>query len=178
MVPWSGRDPGVIREFRNSRGALWIERSRTVSTKAFESAARRVRKGLRFGVAARIENAKGCILLVRMTPGKAWTAGWVAPGGGAEPGEYPREALLREIREEAGIKVKKVNLWKVYHEEVRDRRGRSIRWDFLQYTALWASGRPRSHVPHEISEVRWFKHLPRNTQFRKDWLRPPRNRFD
>ena len=177
-VATADSSPAVIREFEQSPGALWIVRSRTVSTKAFESAERRVRLGLIFGVAARIEDANGRILLVRMAPEKAWTTGWVTPGGGGEPGETPREALLREIGEEAGILVKKLKLWKNYHEEVRDRNGRSIHWDFLQYTALWASGRPASHVPDEIAQVRWFSHLPPNTEFRADWLRPPRNRFD
>ena len=174
----AGSSPAVVREFRSSPEAIWIVRSRTVSTKAFESAERRVRLGLIFGVAARIEDSDGRILLVRMSPEKAWTDGWVTPGGGGEPGESPREALLREISEETGIRVKKISLWKVYHEEVRDRRGRSIRWDFLQYTAQWASGRPASNVPDEIAEVRWFSHLPPNTEFRDDWLRPPRARFD
>lgn len=174
--PKEGRgasDPGVVREFARSPGAVWIERSRTVSRKAFESAARRARRG-GFGVAVRIHDVRGRVLLVRMAPGKAWTRGWVVPGGGAEEGESPRAAALREVKEETNLRVTDLRLWKVYHEVVRGPRGGgSIAWDFLQFTARRASGTVRSNVPEEIAEARWFRGLPKETAFRDDWLRPP-----
>jgi ADP-ribose pyrophosphatase YjhB (NUDIX family) len=177
MMNGSGSEPSVLREFERYPEAIWVKRTRTVSRGAFESAARRVRLGLKFGVAARIEDSRGRILLVRMTETEGWTKAWTLPGGGGEPGEAPREAVVREIKEETGVNVNDLRLWKNYHETVRDPSGRSIRWDFLQYTARWASGRPRSLVPEEICEVRWFRRLPQNTEFRRDWVRPPRDRF-
>jgi ADP-ribose pyrophosphatase YjhB (NUDIX family) len=170
-------DPLVLDEFRRSPGARWIERSRSLSTTAYSWMKRRVARGLRFGVAARVEDSRGRILLVRMNPASAWTWNWVTPGGGAEPHETPRDAILREIREETNVHVRKLRLWKVYHETLQTQGDDGLAWDFVQYTALWAGGQPRSLVPEEVAEARWFSRLPENTEFRRDWLRPPSDRF-
>jgi ADP-ribose pyrophosphatase YjhB (NUDIX family) len=169
-------DPLVLDEFRRSRGARWIERSRSLSPAAYRWMKRRIARGLRFGVAARVEDFRGRILLVRMSPESAWTPNWVTPGGGAEAHETPRNAILREIREETNVRVRRLRLWKVYHETLQTRGGGGLAWDFVQYTALWERGRPRSLVPKEIAEARWFSRLPEDMEFREDWLRPPRSR--
>lgn len=169
-----GSDPSVLQEYRSSPGATWVVRTRQLSPAAFTWVCGRIRRGLRFGVAARIEDARHRVLLVRMAPGRAWTANWTTPGGGAEPGETPRQALLREVGEEAGIRLRGLRLWKVYHETLRSPSGAQVGWDFLQYTATWAAGTPRSRVPAEIDEVRWFPRFPANTEFRADWLRRAR----
>lgn len=174
----TGRDrlggvPVVVAEFLANPGARWVVRSRRLSSEAFDHVAGRIRRGLRFGVAARVEDDRGRVLLVRMHPRSRWTPNWLTPGGGDESGETPRQAILREISEEAGIRVTGLRLWRVYHETLRAPDGRSVDWAFLQYTARWAGGRPHSHVPDEISEVRWFRRLPPNMEFRSDWLRRP-----
>ncbi len=51
-------------------------------------------------VAALVTNDEGKILLVK----SPWR-GWEYPGGIIEPGETFRQALQREIREEAGVEV-------------------------------------------------------------------------
>ena len=51
-------------------------------------------------VAALVTNEKGQILLVK----SPWR-GWEYPGGLIEPGETFREALHREVREEAGVEI-------------------------------------------------------------------------
>ena len=51
-------------------------------------------------VAALVTNEKGEILLVN----SPWR-GWEYPGGLIEPGETFREALHREVREEAGVEI-------------------------------------------------------------------------
>lgn len=163
-------DPSVAAEYLSFPGAKWIVRSRLLSPSAFAWVSGRIRRGLRFGVAARIEDSRHRILLVRMNPETAWTVNWTTPGGGAEPGETPRHAILREIDEETGVRTHALRLWKVYHESLRSPTGRTVEWDFLQYTARWTSGVPRSRVPSEIVEVRWFSRLPQNTEFRTDWL--------
>lgn len=47
----------------------------------------------------------GRVLLAQRPPGKAFAGRWEFPGGKREPGESPREALERELREELGIEV-------------------------------------------------------------------------
>lgn len=54
------------------------------------------------GARAIIINERGEILLVLHT----YISGWHFPGGGVDKGESPREAIIREVREEAGIIVK------------------------------------------------------------------------
>ena len=51
-------------------------------------------------VAALVTNQRGEILLVK----SPWR-GWEYPGGLIEPGETFQEALHREVREEAGVKI-------------------------------------------------------------------------
>lgn len=53
----------------------------------------------RVAAGALIRNAVGEILLVQPT----YKDGWEIPGGYVEPGESPRDACRREIREELGI---------------------------------------------------------------------------
>jgi ADP-ribose pyrophosphatase YjhB (NUDIX family) len=53
----------------------------------------------RVAAGALIRNAVGEILLVKPT----YKDGWEIPGGYVEPGESPRAACIRELREELGI---------------------------------------------------------------------------
>ena len=177
MTPTRVTNRSVLEEFNRYADARWIERSRSLSPAAYRWMKRRIARGLRFGVAARVEDSRGRILLVRMNPKSAWTRNWVTPGGGGKPQENPRDAILREIREEASVRVRNLRLWKVYHESLRTHGDGGLRWDSVQYTALRAEGRPRSQVPSEIAAARWFSRLPKNTEFREDWLRPPRDRL-
>ena len=51
------------------------------------------------GVRALAEDADGRVLLVW----HSYVDGWHFPGGGADRGEHPADAVLRELREEVGL---------------------------------------------------------------------------
>jgi len=60
------------------------------------------------GVAAKgvIQRSDGSILLIRRSPGSKLDPGrWELPGGKMDPGERLVDALVREVREETGLKV-------------------------------------------------------------------------
>jgi 8-oxo-dGTP diphosphatase len=61
--------------------------------------------------AAVIERADGSYLLAQRPAGKVYAGYWEFPGGKAEAGEPPAQALRREIREELGIEVLKAYPW-------------------------------------------------------------------
>ncbi len=80
------------------------------------TAARLVRP-LTMGVRAVILDGEGRVFLVRHT----YVPGWHFPGGGVEPGETTREAMTREVREEAGLVVQdEAPLHGLFHHRHRD----------------------------------------------------------
>jgi 8-oxo-dGTP diphosphatase len=50
-------------------------------------------------------NRPTTLLSGRRTEPPELAGGWELPGGKVEPGEHPRDALLREIREELGVEI-------------------------------------------------------------------------
>ncbi|HZZ87103.1 MAG TPA: NUDIX domain-containing protein [Caulobacteraceae bacterium] len=61
----------------------------------------RLARGATLGVRGLVLNAAGEVLLVEHT----YVHGWYLPGGGVERGETTEEAVIRELQEEAGIRV-------------------------------------------------------------------------
>ena len=61
----------------------------------------RLARGMTLGVRAAVLNEAGEVFLIRHT----YTPGWQLPGGGVEAGETLNEALAKELREEACIRV-------------------------------------------------------------------------
>lgn len=56
-------------------------------------------------VAAAVLIERGRVLLTQRKKGTHLAGAWEFPGGKVEPGEDPRDALVRELREEIGIEV-------------------------------------------------------------------------
>ena len=71
----------------------------------------RLRQPRTFGAHALVLTPERRIVLVRLR----YAAGWRLPGGGHGPNEDPRDAVLRELREEIGL---------ISHGEVRIATGR------------------------------------------------------
>ena len=57
-------------------------------------------------VAAALIDVDGRVLLAQRPKGKALAGLWEFPGGKVDAGEGPEDALIRELMEELGIKVK------------------------------------------------------------------------
>ena len=61
----------------------------------------RFSRAMTLGVRAVVIDEKGRVLLVK----HSYVRGWQLPGGGVEAGETVREALARELREEANLEL-------------------------------------------------------------------------
>ena len=61
-------------------------------------------------VAVALVDPDGRVLMAQRPEGKTMAGLWEFPGGKIEPGERPEDALIRELREELGIAVKKACL--------------------------------------------------------------------
>ena len=84
--------------------------------------------------AAVVLRADGQVLLAQRPAGKAYVGYWEFPGGKLEPGESPRAALDRELREELGLQVRRAAPWLVQrfvypHAHVELHFFRVFAWD-------------------------------------------------
>jgi 8-oxo-dGTP diphosphatase len=90
------------------------------------------------------------ILVVKRAIGSS-AGTWYFPGGDLEHGETPDEGVLRELREETGLEVENLRLFRAWHA-LRDDRLPVIA---LTYTCdVTAGAEPR--LDHEHSEYRWI----------------------
>ncbi|MFF7158272.1 NUDIX domain-containing protein [Streptomyces sp. NPDC008139] len=100
----------------------------------------------------------GRLLAARRTAPPALAGRWELPGGKVEAGESPRDALVRELREELGVTVEPLQrvpgAWPLAH-------GLTLH----VWTARLLSGTPRPLQDHD--ELRWL--LPAQTSD-VDWL--------
>jgi 8-oxo-dGTP diphosphatase len=71
------------------------------------------------------------------------------PSGHVDPGEFPREAMVREAREEIGLDIDKEDLHLVHIMFVQD--------TYVEYyfKALQWKGEPINAEPEKCSDIRW-----------------------
>jgi ADP-ribose pyrophosphatase YjhB (NUDIX family) len=110
------------------------------------------------GCGAAIFDDTGSLLLVRRRRDPEANC-WGLPGGKVEWLESTQEAVVREIREELGVKIQLKGL--VCVSELIDPESRA-HWVAPVYRAQIVSGIPEVAEPHALSAVDWFdrKNLP------------------
>ena len=72
--------------------------------------------GNRLIVHVLVKNEDGYLVMKRSKEETSYQEYWDIPGGSAEPGELPRDAAIRETKEESGLDVIPL---KVIHEDSR-----------------------------------------------------------
>jgi ADP-ribose pyrophosphatase YjhB (NUDIX family) len=107
----------------------------------------RATRGMTLGVRGVAVDGEGRVLLVKHT----YLHGWWLPGGGVERGQTAEEALIAEMREEAGVLVEGRPQLVSVHSNERFFRGDHVlvyRVDRFTLTDRTAHG--------EIAEIGWF----------------------
>jgi ADP-ribose pyrophosphatase YjhB (NUDIX family) len=107
----------------------------------------RLTRGATLGVRGLVLNEKGEVLLVEHT----YVAGWYLPGGGVERGETVEDAVVRELREEAGVRVLGRPMLLAVHANHRVFRGDHV---LVFRVDSWEPCEPAHQG--EIRAVGWF----------------------
>ena len=116
----------------------------------FREAARHLLRRPVVGVAAAARTRDGRWLLIR----RGDTGDWALPGGTLEWGETLRDAVVREVREEAGARVETLgDVSGVYSRSDRDVRFHAVT---IVVRAEVAEPDAPPHNPVEIREVKLF----------------------
>lgn len=107
----------------------------------------RINRGMTLGVRGVATDSKGRVLLVRHT----YLHGWWLPGGGVDRGETTQTAVVRELREEAGlIATSEPRLLSVHSNE------RFFPGDHVLIFAVDAFDLTERTSHGEIAEIGWF----------------------
>ena len=107
----------------------------------------RINRGMTLGVRGLAVDAEGRVLLVRHT----YLHGWWLPGGGVDKGETTQAAVVRELREEAGLIAKsEPRLISVHSNE------RFFRGDHVLVFAIDTFDLTERTSHGEIAEIGWF----------------------
>ena len=96
-----------------------------------------------------ITRPDGCFLIGQRAPGTFYPGYWEFPGGKVEAGETPAQALCRELDEELGIRVERLNPWLVREHDYEHAH---VCLHFFE-VPQW-SGSLNDHVHSELAWVR------------------------
>jgi 8-oxo-dGTP diphosphatase len=100
-------------------------------------------------VAAAVVLRAGRVLLSQRKRGTHLAGAWEFPGGKVEPDEDPRDAVVRELREELGVDVLVGDILDVTFHRYPEK---SVL--LLFYEASLADGSPEPR-PLDVADVRW-----------------------
>ena len=104
------------------------------------------------GVGVVVWKDEAVLLIQRGKPPRA--GAWSLPGGRQELGETTREAGVREVFEETGIKIEIKDLIDVVDTINRDDSGRvRMQYTLVDYWAEWKSGEPTAGT--DAADARW-----------------------
>lgn len=84
------------------------------------------------------------------------------PAGHVDKGESVSDALMREVKEEIGIDIEKVELVHVMHRQASETNDERL--DFF-FTCKLYGGEIKNSEPHKCDDLNWFsvENLPENT---------------
>jgi 8-oxo-dGTP diphosphatase len=100
-----------------------------------------------------VEDAR--IVLCRLSPHISHTQEWTLPGGGIEFGEHPREAAIREVREETGLEIE-IQGDPHVNSELFEFRGNAVHAIRLIYKGVVAGGTLTHEVEGSTDRCEWF----------------------
>jgi 8-oxo-dGTP diphosphatase len=104
-------------------------------------------------VAVGIISKEGRILACRRKRTAAYALKWEFPGGKLEPGETPRQALVRELREELAIEAEPAE--EFHQQEWTYPEGASKRDGAFHVTYFLVSSFKGDPVNRAFEEIRW-----------------------
>jgi 8-oxo-dGTP diphosphatase len=102
-------------------------------------------------VAAGVLIEEGRVLLTQRKAGTHLAGAWEFPGGKVAPGEDPRDALRRELREELGIDARAGEILDVTFHRYED-AGKAVLLLFFEATRAAGSPEPRAL---DVAALRW-----------------------
>ncbi|MDE2291997.1 MAG: (deoxy)nucleoside triphosphate pyrophosphohydrolase [Elusimicrobia bacterium] len=102
-------------------------------------------------VAAAVLVERGRVLLTQRKAGTHLAGAWEFPGGKAEPGEDPREALRRELLEEIGVTARVGEIVDVTFHRYEE-AGKAVLLLFFEAERAPGSAEPR---PIDVADLRW-----------------------
>lgn len=100
-------------------------------------------------VSAAVLIERGRVLLTQRKAGSHLEGAWEFPGGKVEPGEDPRDALARELREEVGIDTTVTEIVDVTFHRYAEK---SVLLLFFEAARLPGSKEPSAL---DVADVRW-----------------------
>ena len=114
------------------------------------------------GIGVMIQNESGEVLM-GLRQGSHGEGEWSFPGGHLDFGETMEETARREVKEEVGLEVGKIELVSIA-DEMRYIKTNNKHFVNIGFKAEYIGGEPRLMEPEKFKEWRWFSpnDLPSN----------------